>query len=250
MVCSLPGRGLDIALFGKHRGFSGVSVGQPAWAHLVGTEVEQSAGRARVRAGTGSSATAAAVRLMRFAAPAGDGARVAAPSSNRPSQEGLYARFERIAEAAELPLVLGFGWRRRPARRGVGFGRRGRFRQREQDLRPGIGCARRHRVGSDGRGLASAFETPRRRPKRRGLDDVPATPSDLRAGVGFGRRGRCRRHEPDFLLDVGFARYGRVVRLAGEGCLEVGSGRRRDVQPRDRPDRPRVGFGRRGRFRR
>ncbi|MBV8078657.1 MAG: hypothetical protein JO284_19780, partial [Planctomycetaceae bacterium] len=112
---------------------------------------------------------------------------VVAPSSNRPSQEGLYARFGRIAEAAELPLVLGFdrhgptgrpgcddlrgigpGRRRRPAHLGVGSGRRGRYRQREQELRPGIGGARRDRVGSEGRGRASAFEAPRRRPRRRG----------------------------------------------------------------------------------
>ncbi|MBV8612018.1 MAG: dihydrodipicolinate synthase family protein [Singulisphaera sp.] len=131
-----------------------MSVGQPAWAHLVGTEVEQAAGRAWVLAGTGSGATAAAVRLTRFAAREGaDGALVAAPSSNRPSQEGLYAHFGRIAEAAEWPLVLGFdrhgptgrpgrddlrGFgpdrRRRPARLGVGFARRNRFRQREQEL--------------------------------------------------------------------------------------------------------------------
>ncbi|MBV8230176.1 MAG: dihydrodipicolinate synthase family protein, partial [Planctomycetaceae bacterium] len=90
-------------------GLSSVSVGQPARAHLVGTEVERPAGRARVRAGTGSSATAAAVRLTRFAARAGaDGALVAAPSTDRPSQEGLHAHFGRIAEAAEWPLVLGF----------------------------------------------------------------------------------------------------------------------------------------------
>jgi 4-hydroxy-tetrahydrodipicolinate synthase len=74
---------------------------------LIAVVVEQAAGRARVLAGTGSSATAEAVRLTRLAARAGaDGALVVAPSYNRPSQEGLYAHFGRIAEAAELPLVL------------------------------------------------------------------------------------------------------------------------------------------------
>jgi len=73
------------------------------------------------------------------------------------------------------------------------------------------GAAKRHgsllgATGSDGRGLASAFETPERRSKHRGLDDVPATPLDLQAGVGTGRRGRFRRHEQDFLLSVGFGR--------------------------------------------
>ncbi|MBV8268302.1 MAG: dihydrodipicolinate synthase family protein, partial [Planctomycetaceae bacterium] len=108
-------------------------VGEPVSAHWVGTEVEQAAGRARVRAGTGSSAIAAAVRLMRFAArPGADGALVTAPSSNRPSQEGLHAHFGRIAEAAEWPLVHGCGRNGptgRPGRddlRGIGPGRRRR----------------------------------------------------------------------------------------------------------------------------
>ncbi|MBV8381279.1 MAG: dihydrodipicolinate synthase family protein, partial [Planctomycetaceae bacterium] len=95
---------------GSGLGLSGISGGQPAWAHLVGTEVERAAGRTRIRAGTGSGATAEAFRLTRFAArTGGDGARVVVPSSNRPSQEGLYAHFGRIAEAAAWPLVLGFG---------------------------------------------------------------------------------------------------------------------------------------------
>ena len=68
--------------------------------------VEQAAGRARVLAGTGSSATAEAVRLTRFARGPAPRGLVVAPYYNRPSQEGLYAHFGRIAEGAELPLVL------------------------------------------------------------------------------------------------------------------------------------------------
>jgi 4-hydroxy-tetrahydrodipicolinate synthase len=60
-----------------------------------------------VLAGTGSNATAEAVRLTRFAARAGaDGALVVAPYYNRPTQEGLYAHFARIAEGVDLPIVL------------------------------------------------------------------------------------------------------------------------------------------------
>ena len=69
--------------------------------------VERVAGRARVLAGTGSNATAEAVRLTRFAAKAGaDGALIVAPYYNRPTQEGLYAHFARIAESVDLPIVL------------------------------------------------------------------------------------------------------------------------------------------------
>jgi 4-hydroxy-tetrahydrodipicolinate synthase len=69
--------------------------------------VEQAAGRVKVMAGTGSNATAEAVRLTRFAAKAGaDAALLVAPYYNRPTQEGLYAHYAKVAESATLPLVL------------------------------------------------------------------------------------------------------------------------------------------------
>jgi 4-hydroxy-tetrahydrodipicolinate synthase len=74
---------------------------------LIATAVEHTAGRARVLAGTGSNATAETVRMTQFAARTGaDGALVVTPYYNRPTQEGLFAHFDRIAEAVNLPLVL------------------------------------------------------------------------------------------------------------------------------------------------
>src|SRR3954471_15221550 len=74
---------------------------------IIAFVVERAAGRVRVMAGTGSNATAEAVRLTKFAARAGaDGALLVAPYYNRPTQEGLYAHFARIAEATDLPQVL------------------------------------------------------------------------------------------------------------------------------------------------
>jgi 4-hydroxy-tetrahydrodipicolinate synthase len=74
---------------------------------VIATVVEQAAGRVRVLAGTGSCATAEAVRLTRFAARSdADGALVVVPYYSRPTQEGLYAHFARIAESVDLPLVL------------------------------------------------------------------------------------------------------------------------------------------------
>ncbi|MBX6315198.1 MAG: 4-hydroxy-tetrahydrodipicolinate synthase [Isosphaeraceae bacterium] len=74
---------------------------------VIAAVVEQAAGRAKVLAGTGSNATSEAIRLTKFAARAGaDGALLVAPYYNRPTQEGLYAHFARIAEAVDLPLVL------------------------------------------------------------------------------------------------------------------------------------------------
>ncbi len=74
---------------------------------VIDTVVEHAAGRARVLAGTGSCSTAEAVRLTRFAAEAGaDGALVVTPYYTRPTQDGLYAHYARIADASPLPLVL------------------------------------------------------------------------------------------------------------------------------------------------
>src|SRR3954462_533087 len=58
---------------------------------VIAAVVERAAGRAKVMAGTGSNATAEAIRLTRFAARAGaDGALLVSPYCNRPPQEGLY----------------------------------------------------------------------------------------------------------------------------------------------------------------
>jgi len=74
---------------------------------VIATVVERVAGRAKVLPGTGSNATSEAIRLARFAAKAGaDGALVVAPYYNRPTQEGMFAHFARIAESVDLPLVL------------------------------------------------------------------------------------------------------------------------------------------------
>jgi 4-hydroxy-tetrahydrodipicolinate synthase len=74
---------------------------------VIAAVVERAAGRAKVLAGTGSNATFEAVRLTKFAAKAGvDGALLVSPYYNRPSQEGLYAHYARIAESVDLPLVI------------------------------------------------------------------------------------------------------------------------------------------------
>lgn len=74
---------------------------------VISLVVEQVAGRAQVMAGTGSNATSEAVRLTRFAARAGaDAALVVTPYYNRPTQEGMYVHYAKVAEATDLPLVL------------------------------------------------------------------------------------------------------------------------------------------------
>jgi len=69
--------------------------------------VQVAAGRIRVIAGAGASATDKAIELVRFAKTVGaDGALVVTPYYNRPSQEGLALHFEAIAEAVQLPVLL------------------------------------------------------------------------------------------------------------------------------------------------
>ncbi len=69
--------------------------------------VRVAAGRVRVIAGAGSSATDKSTELARFAKTVGaDGALVVTPYYNRPSQAGLALHFEAIAEAVQLPVLL------------------------------------------------------------------------------------------------------------------------------------------------
>jgi 4-hydroxy-tetrahydrodipicolinate synthase len=74
---------------------------------VIAAVVEQAAGRAKVMAGTGSNSTAEAIRLTKSAAKSGaDGALLVAPYYNRPTQEGMYAHFAKIAEAVDIPQDL------------------------------------------------------------------------------------------------------------------------------------------------
>lgn len=64
-------------------------------------------GRVRVIAGAGSSATDKAIELARHAKTVGaDGALVVTPYYNRPSQAGMAAHFEAVADAVQLPILL------------------------------------------------------------------------------------------------------------------------------------------------
>lgn len=74
---------------------------------LVERTVALARGRVRVIAGAGASATGKAIELVRHAKTVGaDGALVVTPYYNRPSQAGLKAHFESIAEAVQLPVLL------------------------------------------------------------------------------------------------------------------------------------------------
>jgi 4-hydroxy-tetrahydrodipicolinate synthase len=74
---------------------------------LIRTTVEQAAGRVPVIAGTGANSTAEAIELTACAKNAGAQAGLSVvPYYNKPTQEGLYQHYRKIAEAVDLPLIL------------------------------------------------------------------------------------------------------------------------------------------------
>ncbi|MDY0273900.1 MAG: 4-hydroxy-tetrahydrodipicolinate synthase [Desulfomicrobium sp.] len=69
--------------------------------------VDQVKGRVPVLAGAGSNNTAEAVELARYAKEAGaDGGLLITPYYNKPTQEGLYQHFKRIAAEVSLPYIV------------------------------------------------------------------------------------------------------------------------------------------------
>src|SRR6478735_5181351 len=74
---------------------------------VIKRAVDIAAGRCKVIDGTGSNATTEAIALTVEAEKAGaDGALLVAPYYNKPSQEGLFHHYSRIAAASKLPIVL------------------------------------------------------------------------------------------------------------------------------------------------
>lgn len=69
--------------------------------------VQQATKRIKVLAGTGSNNTEEAITLTQYAKEAGaEGALLITPYYNKPTQEGLYQHFRKIAETVALPQVL------------------------------------------------------------------------------------------------------------------------------------------------
>jgi 4-hydroxy-tetrahydrodipicolinate synthase len=63
--------------------------------------------RVPVVAGSGSNSTEETLSLTQFAKKAGaDGVLMITPYYNKPTQEGLYQHFKKVAEAVDIPVVL------------------------------------------------------------------------------------------------------------------------------------------------
>ena len=123
LVTPFEGDHVDAAAFNRHiegqiaAGIDGVvpvgTTGEsPTLDHdehgqVVALAVKAAAGRCKVIAGTGSNSTSEAISLTRQAEDAGaSAALLVAPYYNKPSQEGLYRHYAKIAESTKLPLIL------------------------------------------------------------------------------------------------------------------------------------------------
>jgi 4-hydroxy-tetrahydrodipicolinate synthase len=74
---------------------------------LIRIAVQHSHGRIPIIAGTGGNSTVEAIELTESAKKAGATACLSVvPYYNKPTQEGLYLHFRKIAESVDLPMIL------------------------------------------------------------------------------------------------------------------------------------------------
>ncbi|HUK05040.1 MAG TPA: 4-hydroxy-tetrahydrodipicolinate synthase [Burkholderiales bacterium] len=74
---------------------------------LIRVAVQHSNGRLPIIAGTGGNSTAEAIELSESAKKAGATASLSVvPYYNKPTQEGMYRHFRKIAETVDLPMIL------------------------------------------------------------------------------------------------------------------------------------------------
>lgn len=77
------------------------------FSRLLELTVDRAAGRMSILAGTGTSSTAETIRRSQLAGTLGaDAALVVTPAYNRPTQRGLEAHFNAVADASPVPVVL------------------------------------------------------------------------------------------------------------------------------------------------
>ena len=74
---------------------------------VISIVIEESKGKVKVIAGTGSYDTRATVARSKWAKQAGaDAVLIVCPYYNKPGQQGIYLHFKAVAEAAGLPVVV------------------------------------------------------------------------------------------------------------------------------------------------
>lgn len=83
------------------------TLSHPEHDRVVELCIEAAEGRVPVMAGAGSNNTEEAVRLSQHAQKAGaDAVLIAMPYYNKPSQEGMYAHFEKLNNSVDIPIYI------------------------------------------------------------------------------------------------------------------------------------------------
>lgn len=83
------------------------SLGFAEHIRVIELAVQAAKGRVKVLAGTGANSTAEAIHLTKAAEAAGvDGSLQVAPYYNKPTQEGVFQHFKKIARSTKLPIIL------------------------------------------------------------------------------------------------------------------------------------------------
>ena len=74
---------------------------------LIRVAVEHASKRVPIIAGTGGNSTTEAIELTHYAKKVGaDASLLVVPYYNRPTQEGMYQHFRKLAESVDLPAIL------------------------------------------------------------------------------------------------------------------------------------------------
>jgi 4-hydroxy-tetrahydrodipicolinate synthase len=69
--------------------------------------VKEARGKMKVLAGSGSNSTQEAIGLTQFAKDVGcDGALIVSPYYNKPTQEGLFLHYKKIADTVDIPIIV------------------------------------------------------------------------------------------------------------------------------------------------
>jgi len=75
--------------------------------HIIDLSVEAAKGKIKVIAGTGSNSTDEAIHYTKYAKDAGvDAVLLVSPYYNKPTPEGMYQHFKKIAGAVDIPQIM------------------------------------------------------------------------------------------------------------------------------------------------
>ena len=79
----------------------------PEHSEVIRKTIEFAGGAIPVIAGTGANSTTEALELTENASAAGaDACLLVTPYYNKPTQEGLYQHFKKIAQSVDIPIIL------------------------------------------------------------------------------------------------------------------------------------------------